>query len=294
MRVLVTGAAGMLGAALVTDLAGAGHEVVALVLPGQEDDAGQGASRVVGADATDPDQVRPACDGVEAVAHLAAIPSPVGPGHRVFATNTQATYVVLDEAGRAGARRVVLASSLSALGLAWGRRELRPAYLPLDEDHPDLSEDPYALSKQVDERTAATLHRRWGIDVLCVRMPFVGSGDRMAEHLAQARSDPGSMRQEVWAYLHTDDAVAAFRAGVEGGWAGCHVVDVAAADTMSPEPTEDLVRRWLPEVPLRRRAEGTAGLVSTDRARDLLGWQARWSWRDASADPSPAHSPPTP
>ena len=45
--------------------------------------------------------------------------------------------------------------------------------LPLDEDHPFIVRDPYALSKETDERTAEMFVRRWGMTVLAYRLHWI-------------------------------------------------------------------------------------------------------------------------
>lgn len=72
-RVLVTGAAGLIGRAVLARCAAEDVPVTALVL---EDPGDLKADRVVVGDAGDPEAVRRALEGVEAVIHLAAIPSP--------------------------------------------------------------------------------------------------------------------------------------------------------------------------------------------------------------------------
>ena len=73
---------------------------------------------MVRGDARDPDAVAAAADGVDAVAHLAAIPSPYEhPAHEVFGNNTLATFTVLwtaAGAGRAPVRRSPAASTRPA------------------------------------------------------------------------------------------------------------------------------------------------------------------------------------
>lgn len=159
-RVLVTGAAGLIGRAVLADLADRGVSATALVLAAADD---LPASRIVVGDAGDPEIVRSALDGVDAVVHLAAIPAPhLDTAQAVFTRNTRATFAVLEEAGRAGVRRAVIASSFSVTGLPWADVDLHPAYVPVDERLPLQVTDPYALGKQADEATAEMMARRHG------------------------------------------------------------------------------------------------------------------------------------
>src|SRR5262245_41024012 len=148
MRVLVTGGDGMVGSAVVRHLLASGYAVTTLSLP---DVTPHDGVRVVFGDARSPDAVSSALDGVDAVAHLAAIPNPLSdPAPTVFANNTQATFTVLWTAATLGVRRFAIASSVNATGRTFNpHRPLPPSY-PIDETMPADLADPYSLSKHVD------------------------------------------------------------------------------------------------------------------------------------------------
>ena len=73
----------------------------------------------------------------------------------------------------AGVPLVVSTSSQSAYGFAYQFHDFLPHYLPLDEKHPDLSQDAYGLSKMVGEQIAHAYHRRTGLRVCSIRPPWV-------------------------------------------------------------------------------------------------------------------------
>ncbi|WP_434740104.1 NAD-dependent epimerase/dehydratase family protein [Micromonospora sp. SH-82] len=109
MRVLVTGASGMLGGAVAATLAGRGDSVRVLQrrpsdLPGVDERRG---------DVTDAATVRAAVDGVDAVVHLAAKVSMTGRWPQFEQTNIGGTATVLDAARAAGVTRFVQVSSPS-------------------------------------------------------------------------------------------------------------------------------------------------------------------------------------
>jgi len=58
-------------------------------------------------------------------------------------------------------------------------------------------------------------------------------------------------------------------------------VNITAADTIRPEPTEELLRTYLPHVEVRSPLPGNAAAWSGARATELLGFTAQHSWRDA-------------
>lgn len=277
MRILVTGAAGHIGGFVTEELLTAGHQVVVTDLLAVDEPR---AERVHTGDLQDPDLVRKAMDGAEAVVHLGAIPHPnVADPSALFAHNCHTAYRVFEEAGRAGVRRVVAASSMAAVGLAWSPVPASPLYVPLDEGHPSLVRDPYGLSKTVLEEVAHTAHRRWGTDVVCMRFPFTGVGERLTRQLAACAADPATQRHDLWGWLHTLDAVTAIRLALEQDVRGSHVVNVTAADTTSPLPSAELMARHHPGVPLRTQVPGHGTLFDTTACTDLLGFVPRRTWR---------------
>jgi nucleoside-diphosphate-sugar epimerase len=189
-RVLVTGAGGRLGRHVLAACANAGIATTALALASDVASA-IAADQVVIGDARDAIVVSSAVADVDAVVHLAAIPSPSGgTAEEVFVGNTAATFTVLEQAARAGVRRAVIASSHAATGMPFAASARMPAYLPIDEHIPLQVEDPYALSKQVDELTAAMMWWRHNISVVAVRFPFLGEADEPNSSLLTPRPVP--------------------------------------------------------------------------------------------------------
>jgi nucleoside-diphosphate-sugar epimerase len=271
-RVLVTGAGGMLGRAVLAHLAAAGTPVTALVLePGQKVEA----DRVVLGDARDVAAVRKALDGAAAVVHLAAIPSPEHhPGEEVFGNNALGTFTVLEQAGLAGLTRAVIASSYSVTGLPFAPRRRVPAYLPVDESLPVRAEDPYALSKQVDEATAAMMWWRHGLSVLALRFPFLGGTERLAARAAGYARDPAKGARELWSYLDLRDAARACELALHAADSGYQVIGLAAPLTLAPYPTAALLDAYLPDVPRRMAFPGRRVPLDLGRAEQLLSFRA--------------------
>ena len=267
-RVLVTGAAGRLGSAVLRDLAAQGASVVGL----DRHDPGTTDTFFAGS-AGDVDLVAKAVAGVDAVIHLAAIPAPDrGTPEEVFVGNAAATFVVLDQAARAGVTRAVIASSLSITGLPFAPHPAVPDYVPIDEAMPLQAADPYALSKQADEATAAMVARRDGMGVVALRFPKLGTPEFLAEYAQEYRDEPGAGAHEVWSYLDMRDAAIACRLGLTAPLTGAHPLYLAAPETLSPYPTEDLLARYLPGVPRRKPLSGRAVPIDTTAASELLGF----------------------
>ena len=271
-RVLVTGAAGLVGSAVLDLLAGHGRPATALVLDPAPDAR---ADRVVVGDARDPAVVDDALRDCDAVIHLAAIPNPGGdPDEEVFGRNSQATFTVLDRAGRRGVRRAAIASSYAICGLPFARRPLRLPYLPIDAALPLQITDPYALSKRADEATADMIHRQYDMTVVALRMPYVGSVEERLRPMARRwAAEPATGAADVWSYLDVRDAARALVAALSPATPGNHVVYVAAPQTLAPQPTEWLLDRFHPGVP-RPHFPGRTVPIDLVPARDLLGFTA--------------------
>jgi len=288
-RVLVTGAAGLLGREVVAELA-AGYEVVGL-------DRVRGAADVewhVG-DVTDPALVAAAMAGCEAAVHVAAIPNIVsGPGHEIVRVNAVGTWNVFAAAEAAGVRRVVQCSSDSVVGFTVLAGVMRPPeYLPVDEAHPCRPSDAYALSKLLGEEIARSFVLR-GLEAIALRPVFISHPASRVEIEARAR-DPGGYRPgmaggaqpaaggPVWHHVDPRDAARAFRLALELEMAAprFEAFFVSAASTLAPEPTLERLARWLggplPEIrkPEVWRANPHAPLYDLTRAREVLGFEAR-------------------
>ncbi|NEW26982.1 NAD-dependent epimerase/dehydratase family protein [Nocardia cyriacigeorgica] len=118
MKILVTGASGFLGGALVRRLVReGGHQVSILVRRTSSlGDLGELAGvRVVTGDLTDEASLRRATEGIDVVFHSAARVDERGTRRQFWAENVRATEVLLDAARDHGASRFVFISSPSAL-----------------------------------------------------------------------------------------------------------------------------------------------------------------------------------
>lgn len=283
MRVAVTGGNGRLGRWVTRELAAHGHEVVSIdrQLPGEDGLAAGSGVRHREVELVDVGQVSGALAGCEAVVHLGAIPAPwQHPDEVVFGNNTGATFAVLHAAALLGVRRAVIASSVAALGMFWAPQPFFPRYAPVDEAHPLLPHDPYGLSKAVDERVGEMVHRRTGMTVLAYRFHWITAPGEAAAQAARLRGEPAQHAHNLWGYVDVRDAARACRLGIEAAGLGFAAVNIAAADTLREEPTEELLRRHCPGVELRAPIPGTATAWSIDAARRLLGYLPRHSWRE--------------
>lgn len=286
MFVAVTGAAGGIGRFVCRELNERGHRV--LPLDRAVPPAGQGESRygleppadVTILDLLDAEATAAALAGVDAVIHLAAIPSPVPPPWKTFDTNMATTYHVLEAVREHKIGRVVMASSIWAYGYLPGDSGKRPAVLPLAEPNTVATTNCYGLSKRYLEALGREYHEACGAQVVCMRYPFVASPRAMSRGRVGPcdDADPGAIT-EAWSYVDVRDVAVACRLAAERDGLGHTVLNIAAADTRSDTPSAELVERYLPGARLSRPVQGYEALYSIERARQQLGYEPQRSWR---------------
>jgi nucleoside-diphosphate-sugar epimerase len=140
MRILVSGASGFIGSGLVASLAEGGHEVHALMRPSASTEFLKGISfsRKSG-DILDRDSLKRACEGMDAVFHLAGLTA--APDRSTFFRfNSEGTRNFAQAAAATGVKRFVYVSSLAAGGPAVG-------LAPRTESEPDHPVSMYGESK---------------------------------------------------------------------------------------------------------------------------------------------------
>jgi nucleoside-diphosphate-sugar epimerase len=273
MRIAVTGGTGKAGSWVVKDLLQHGHDV--LNVDTRRDIADHGDT--LQADLADYGQAVEALSGCDAVVHLAAIPAPeIRPPAETFRINTLSTYNVFAAAEAHGMQRVVWASSETVLGLPF---DTPPAFAPIDESIEPRPESSYALSKLVGEAMAEQFARRAGIPIVGLRISNIMEPDDY-QRFPSYWDDLTIRNWNLWGYVDCRDVAQACRRALTADVTGPTVAIVAAADTVMPQPSSELMERGYPSVPLRRKVEGRETLLSIDLARRVLGYDPAHRWSD--------------
>lgn len=293
MRVLVTGAAGFVGRAVVGRLAQAGHAPVALLH--QTERAFPCGVEVRRADLADQGAVDAAVGDVEAVCHLAAVTrvresfaDPV----RFFRINVGGTLAVLDALARWPVpARLVFAST----GAVYGVADVQPT----SEREPAAPTTPYAASKSAAELAiqAQTMAGRLGavsLRAFNVAGAFDGVGDgdltRIVpkavavaagrEPVLEINGDGGAVRD----FVHVEDLAEAFVLALEACQPGSYrVYNVGNLGTSVAEVVEAVTRISGRDVPTRHLPPKPEPAVITGdsaRIRTELGWKPRRSTLD--------------
>jgi nucleoside-diphosphate-sugar epimerase len=280
-HVLVTGAAGNIGSAVVRHFRERGIAITAVSNQEREE---LEAERIVLGDVADESLLvellgsHPGLPPIDAVVHLAALKSPnVGTPMEIYRTNVLTTFNVLTKAAEAGVERSVIASSINAVGLSYNNHDVRPAYYPIDVHLPADIADWYSLSKASDELTAGMVARRWETTVVALRFPFTDSTETIDGLSKISTDDPARGVKEGWSYLHVDDAARASLLSLTAELSGVHVFQVAARDTTVPYLTAELLDRYAPDAPRRRAFVGRESGVDLTDARQVLGFEPEYA-----------------
>lgn len=182
-KILVTGADGFIGSHLTEELVKQGFDVKAFSLYnsfntwGWLDTLPQDIMEnveVFTGDVRDPNGVREAMKGTDAVFHLAAliaIPFSYHSPEAYVDTNIKGTLNVLQAAKQLDLDKVLITSTSEVYGTA--------QYVPIDESHPYQGQSPYSATKIGADRLAESFYRSFGLPVAIVR-PFNTYGPRQS------------------------------------------------------------------------------------------------------------------
>jgi len=232
-KVLVTGGAGFIGSNLVRKLLEEGNSVTVLdnYMSGYRSNLDPfPAVRIIEGDIRDKTIVESAMQGAEVVFHLAAsvgnkrsIDQPLMDAE----INVLGTLQVLEEARKAGVRKIVASSSAGIFG------ELKT--LPIKEDHPVEPDSPYGCTKLCEEKLCLSYAKLYDIEAVCLRYFNVyGPNQRFDAYgnvipifvFRMLRNEPLLIYgdgEQTRDFVHVDDVVqanikAADAAGVSGAF----------------------------------------------------------------------------
>src|SRR5512141_1777179 len=182
-KLLVTGADGFIGSHLTEALVRKGHDVRAFVLYNSFNSWGwldrcapgvRGKFDVFAGDIRDPNGVRAAMKGCDAVLHLAAliaIPYSYHSPDTYVDTNVKGTLNIVQAARDLNVSKVVHTSTSEVYGTA--------RFVPITEEHPLQGQSPYSATKIGADQIAMSFHTSFATPVTILR-PFNTYGPRQS------------------------------------------------------------------------------------------------------------------
>jgi 2-alkyl-3-oxoalkanoate reductase len=224
VRVLLTGATGLLGGEVLRQLAAQEHDVTVLVRPRNGHAAervgridGGERARVVAGALDDSEALRRGCEAGDVVVHLAgAKPRDLESGRvrrqrELRTVNVAGTRNLAEASVKEGVRRLVLASSAAVYGY-----EDSPSRWPIREDSPLDGQMSYGRSKAAAEEVAREVAGDGRLELVVIRPSYIyAAKDGLLERIVESvASRPAwalaSARGPTVQPIHVRDAAAAF------------------------------------------------------------------------------------
>lgn len=324
MNILLTGGTGYIGSHTAVVLAGAGHRPVLLDnLSNSSADVVDRLAQITGSrfpfvegDIRDTALLRRvlADEGIGAVVHFAglkAVGESVEQPLRYYDNNVGGTISLLQAMDETGVRQIVFSSSSTVYG--------EPAYLPYDESHPTMPNNPYGRTKlQVEQILGDLAGSASSWRIACLRyfnpvgahasgligedpngipnnlMPYIArvAGGRLPFLNVFGDDYPTPDGTGVRDYIHVMDLAEGHRAAIDflagSAGAGWHAFNLGTGCGYS---VLDMVRafeqasgRPVPyRIAPRRPGDVAACYAKADKAADQLAWRALRSLDDMCA-----------
>jgi nucleoside-diphosphate-sugar epimerase len=186
----------------------------------------------------------------------------------------QGTYNALEIAVEQQVPCLLFASSIMAYGFG---QNVDPQYFPVDEEHQVLANRPYGRSKRLGEELCRTFTERCGLRTHCFRLTTAVAPGKRYDSLP-CRERQGEVG--VYSYFDIRDFARLAEAALLADTLRHEAFLVSAGDSGHADPTGEVIQRYYPQAQLRyERLEASAPFVTCDKARRLLGFAPRHSWR---------------
>ena len=291
MRVFFTGGSGKAGKHAILHLQAQGHQVVNI----DKVPSGLDVPELL-VDLTDAGQVFGAMsqyadfpdldigDGVQpydAVVHFAAVPRIlIGTDGECFRINTLSTHNVIEAAAKLGIRKVIFASSETTYGVCFAHGEVKPLYVPVDEEHPTVPHDSYAMSKVCNEVTAKSFQARTGFDIYGLRINNVIEPHEYAENFPDYLADPATRRRNIFAYIDARDLGHMVDCCLKTDGLGYQVFNVSNDDMSVSISSDEVKASFYQGVEERGTMGPDETFYSNAKAKRMVGFAPKHSWRD--------------
>jgi UDP-glucose 4-epimerase len=159
-------------------------------------------------------------------------------------------------------------------------QKIVPNYLPVDEAHPTAPQGPYGLSKKMGEDIAEMFCRNHNLSAASFRLANVRSPGNYDVY-PQRRKNATGQAGGLWSYVDARDVGQACVKFWASHLMGHSVFNLSAADNWLDVPVEEvLAASTYADVPCRDGFDGSATGWDISKARDLLGYDPKYSWRD--------------
>jgi nucleoside-diphosphate-sugar epimerase len=126
---------------------------------------------------------------------------------------------------------------------------------------------------------ARAFHRWSGIPIIGLRFSNVMVRSDYARFAAW-QDDPHARKWNLWGYVDESHVAHSVDRALEADIRGTDNFIIAAADTVMRRASRELMAEVYPDVPVADSVSGNDTLLDITRAREVLGYDPRFSWRD--------------
>ena len=293
MKILVTGGSGFLGRNLIDHLIDNGHDVANFDL-NSSDEANKKASFIKG-DLLDLAALKKVLKNIEAICHLGG----VGDVYLAYKNpplaamcNVVGTANLYEAALQNNVKKIVYASTWEVYG--------KPHYNPVDENHPTNPDHSYNITKYAGERLALFYEKHKGMKTIVLRLG-TAYGCNMRPNsvfslfINKALKNEGIVIQgdgkQFRQFVHALDVAEAFRLSLKSNLSG-EVLNIVSSEKITIKQLAEMVVAKIPtQISFGPSREGdiSSSTVSAEKARQMLGWEPKKSFKKGLMDLIDAH-----
>jgi len=286
MKVLITGGHGRVGKYVIEELR-KDHEILVFDI---KEGPCSSHYRFFKGDLTNYGDILNAAKGVEAIIHLAAIPTDISDVDRItdiMEKNVVGTFNVLEAAAKNCIGTFIFSSSICAGGYIFWKKPFVPDYFPIDEKHPSKPDDMYGTSKLMGEIMCHAYSRRYGMSMVCLRLATVLFPDlyEKTQTIVRRHEDTSLGKDRLWNYVDVRDVAVAFRLALNKKDISYEIYNIGASDVLSNEKSIDLIKMYFPTTKEIRNNNGFlleryGAIFDISKARKELGYNPKFNWRE--------------
>jgi len=292
-RIVFTGGSGKVGSHVVRQLLGYGYEVLNLDITRPTDLE----VHTIKCDVTDSGQVFSCLNTYmrfgepfpahppripDAVVHFAGIPTPmIHSDGETFKSNVLGMHNIIEAACKMGIQKVIIASSVTTYGVAFGQGSVEYPSFPITEDLDSNPTDPYALSKLCGERIARSFAARFGIDIYCLRIGRVFEPDEYdsSDMFYGYVHEPDKWASHGWSYTDARDLGQMCHRGIQVSGLGYQVFNATNDSITNNHRTVEFLQRMYPHIAHTREMDEFEAPISNKKIKDMLCFREEHPWK---------------
>lgn len=217
----------------------------------------------------------------DAVVHFAGIPTPmIYPDGETFKSNILGMHNIIEAACKMGIKKIIIASSVTVYGVAFGQGNIEYPSFPITEDLDVNPTDPYALSKVCGERIARSFATRFGVDIYCLRIGRVFEPDEYKGDMFHGYyHEPEKWFQHGWSYTDARDLGQMCHRAIAVSGLGYQVFNATNDSITNKHRTVEFLKKLYPHIPHTREMDEYEAPITNKKIKQMLGFKEEHPWK---------------